>query len=117
MVQAVVLGASAAFEKRSLAVHQRKVSEVVRVLAAGFQDAGAWYAAVVNDFAEAGIGFVGMEEVENHRMAHSGNSEAHSEIEVEARSERVGDHFEIDSEVRSEKMEAHSGTVEDRCGM
>lgn len=71
--QAAVLGASAAFGRRSLAAHQRKVSEVIRVRAAGFQDAGAWYVAVVYDFAEAGTGFVGMEEAENRRMAHSGN--------------------------------------------
>ena len=90
---------------------------VVRVLAAGFQGAGAWYAVVVYDLVEAGIGFVGTEEAENRRMAHSGNLEARSEIEVEARSETAVDHFEIESVVRSGKEAVHSGIVEDHSGM
>lgn len=47
MAQGAVLGASAAFGTRSLAAHRRKVSEVVQVPAASFQDAGAWNAGVV----------------------------------------------------------------------
>lgn len=82
---------------------------VVRVLAAGFQGAGAWYAVVVYDLVEAGIGFVGMEEAENRRMAHFGN--------LEARSETAVDHFEIESVVRSGKEAVHSGIVEDHSGM
>lgn len=90
---------------------------VVQVLAAGFQGAGAWYAVVLYDLVEAGIGFVGMAEAENRRMTHSGNLEAHSGIEVEARSETAVDHFEIESVVRSGKEAAHFGIVEDRSGM
>lgn len=69
------------------------------------------------DLAGAGIGFVGMEEAENRRTGHSGNWEAHSGIEGEARSETAVDHFEIDSVVRSGKEAVHSGTAEGHSGM
>ena len=115
--QEAVPGASVAFERHSRAVHQRKVFEVAQVLAEGFQDEVAWYAAGVYDFVEAGIGFVGTGGVEKRRKAHSGDLEAHFETQVEARSERVMDHFETDSVVRSGKEMVHSGTVEDRFGM
>ena len=63
--RAIVLGASAAFERRSLGAHQKRVFEAVQVLAADLQDAGVWHFAKVDDLAEAGIGSAGMEEVEN----------------------------------------------------
>lgn len=87
------------------------------MLAASFQDAGVWYAAMVYDFVEAGIGFVGMEEAENRCMGHSGNLEARSGIGVEARSETAVDRFETDSVVRSGKEAVHFGIVKDHCGM
>ena len=96
-------------------MHQRKVFEVVQVLAAGFQDAGAWYAVVVYDLVEAGIDFVGMA-AEKRRMAHFGNLGPRFEIEVEARSGTAVDRLEIDSMVRSERETVHFGTVEDHSG-
>lgn len=72
------------------------------MLAAGFQDAGAWYAAVVYDFVEAESDFVDMA-AEKLRMAHSENLGGQSQIEVEARSEMERDHLKIDSVVRSGK--------------
>lgn len=87
------------------------------MLAASFQDAGACYVAVVYGFVEAGTDFVGMEEAENRCMGHSGNSEAHSGTEVEARFETAVEHFEIDWEVRSGKEAVRSRTVEEHCGM
>ena len=86
VVQVAVLDASAASEKHSLAAPQRKVSGAVLVLAASSQDAEVWYAVVVCYFEEAETGFAGMEE-ENRRTVRSGNLEAHSGIEAEARSE------------------------------
>lgn len=87
------------------------------MLAASFQDAGAWYVAVVYGFVEAGTDFVGMEEAENRCMGHSGNLEAHSGTEVEARFEMAVEHFETDWGVRSGKEAVRSGTVEEHCGM
>lgn len=86
------------------------------MLAASFQDAGAWYAVVVCYFEEAGIGFVGMEE-ENRRMGRSGNLEARSGIGVEGRSETAVEHFGTDWVDHSGKEAVHSETVEDHCGM
>lgn len=78
---------------------------------------------VVCDFVEAGTSFAGMEEVENRHMGYSENSEAHSGIEVKARSETEGDRSEIDSVVLPGKetvhsgiAEVHSGREEDRSG-
>ena len=85
-VQAAVLDASAAFEKHSLEAPQTRVSGAVLVLAASSQDAGGWYAVVVYYFEETEIGSAGMEE-ENRQTVRSGNLEAHSGTEVEARSE------------------------------
>ena len=86
VVQAAVLDASAASEKHSLAAPQRKVSGAVLVQAASSQDAEVWYAVVVIYLEEAGTDFAGMEE-ENRRTVRSGNLEAHSGTEAEARSE------------------------------
>ena len=116
VVQAAVLDASAASEKHSLAVPQRKVSEVVLVLAASSQDAEVWYAVVVYYFEETGIDFAGMEE-ENRRTVRSGNLEAHSGIEAEARSETAQDHFGIDLVHRFGKEAAHFEIAEGHCGM
>ena len=96
VVQAIVLGASAAFGMRSLAALQTKVFEAVQVLAVSFRDAGEWHFVVGYDFVAAGIDFVGTEEGANRRMGHSGNSEAHSGIEVEPRFETAVDHSETD---------------------
>lgn len=98
-------------------MHQRKVSEAGQVLAASFPDAEAWYVAVVYGFVEAGTDFVGMEEAENRCMGHSGNLEARSGTEVEARFETAVEHFETDWGVRSGKEAVRSGTVEEHCGM
>ncbi len=114
MVQAAALDASAAFGRRSLAARQRKVFEAVQVLVASSQDVEACYFAVVYGFVEVGIGFVGTEEAENHRIDHFGKSEVHSGIEVEARFGTAGDHFEIGLAAHSEKKVVHFGTVEDR---
>ena len=97
--------------------HQRKVFEAGQALVASFQDAGAWCAAVVYDFVEAGIGFVGTEEAGNRCMARSGNLVGHSGTGVEDRSETAADHFGTDSVFHSEKEAVRSGTVEDHCGM
>ena len=56
------------------------------MLAADSQDAEVWYAVLVYYFEEAETGFAGTEE-ENRRTVRSGNLEAHSGIEAEARSE------------------------------
>ena len=97
--------------------HQRKVFEAGQALAASFQDAGAWCAAVLYDFVEAGTGFVGTEEAENRCMDCSGNLVGHSGIGVEARSETAADHFGTDSVFHSGKEAVRSGIVEDHCGM
>ena len=86
------------------------------MLVASFQDAGAWRAAVVYDFVEAGIGFVGTEEAENRCMGRSGNLVGHSGTGVEARSETAADHFGTDSVFHSGKEAVRSEIVEDHCG-
>lgn len=111
--QVAVLGASAAFGRRSPAAHQRKVFEAVQVLAASFQDVGACSVAVVYDLVEAGIDSVDTEEAESRCMSHFGNWEAHSGPEAEARFETAVDQFEIDWVVHSGKEAVHSGTAVD----
>ena len=117
MGQAAVLGASVAFGRHSQAAHQKKAFEAVQVLMASFQDVAACCFEMVYGSGEVGIGLVGMEEVENHRMGHSESSEAHFGTEVEARFETVVDHFETDSMARSEREALHSGTAEVRSAM
>lgn len=85
------------------------------MLAAGFQDAGAWYAVVVYDFVEAGTDFVGMA-AEKRRMGHFGSLGPRFEIEVEARSGKAADRLETDSMVRSGRETVRSGTEEDHSG-
>lgn len=57
---------------------------------------------------EAGIDFVGMEEAENPRMAHSES--------LEVRSETAVVQFETELVVHSGKEAVRSGIVEDHCG-
>lgn len=65
----------------------------------------------------AGIGFVGMEEVENCCTGHFGSLVGHSEIGVEAHSETAADHFGTDLVFHSGKEAVRSGMAEGHCGM
>ena len=79
---AAALGAFVAFGTHSQAAHQKKAFEAVQVLVASYQDVAACCFEMAYGFEEAGIGFVGMEEAENHRMGHSESSEARLGTEV-----------------------------------
>ena len=116
MVQVAVLGAFAAFGRRSLAAHRKKVFEAIQVLAADFQDVEARNFVALYGFVEAGVGSVGMEGVENPHMNHSGNSEGHSGTEREARLETVVDHPETGSVAGLDKVPVHLGTGKDHLG-
>ena len=116
MVQAAVLGAFAAFGRRSLAAHRKKVFEAIQVLAANFQDAEARCFVAVYGVVGAGVGSVGMEGVENRHMSHSENSEAHSGTEREARLETAVDHPETGSVARLDKALVHLGTAKVHLG-